>query len=92
MQKEEDVFVELSRISLREYKRKKKNFQKSKTKNLPDLEAKAAEFVTELKGESISALAEYVYKRKLILDVFEDKSAFDDIEAEKAHYEATVMI
>lgn len=90
VQKEEDIFVELSRISLREYKRKRASFQQSKKKQLPDLDAKAAEFVTELKGESISALAEYVYKRKLILDVFEDKSAFDNVEEEKAHFERVV--
>lgn len=75
-QKEEDIFVELSR----QFKRIRKDFATSKAKLLPDLEIKAKAYVAELQDESLSSLAEYIYKRKLILDVFEDKSGFDGIE------------
>lgn len=89
-QKDEDIFVELSRHSLRQYKKARRQFAEAKSKELPDIEQKAKEYVSELQDESLSSLAEYIYKRKLILDMFEDRSGFDDIDAEKAHYEKVV--
>jgi hypothetical protein len=89
-QKDEDIFVEMSRHSLRQYKKSRRQFVEAKTKGLPDIEQKAKEYVSELQDESLSSLAEYIYKRKLILDMFEDRSGFDDIETEKAHYERVV--
>ncbi len=89
-QKDEDIFVELSRQSLRQYKKARRDFAEAKTKDLPDIEQKAKAYVSELQDESLSSLAEYIYKRKLILDMFEDRSGFADIDAEKAHYERVV--
>lgn len=89
-QKDEDIFVEMSRQSLRQYKKAQRQFAEAKKKDLPDIEQKAKEYVSELQDESLSSLAEYIYKRKLILDVFEDKLGFADIDAEKAHYERVV--
>lgn len=89
-QKDEDIFVELSRQSLRQYKKKRKQFVEAKTKELPDIEQRAKAYVSELQDESLSSLAEYVYKRKLILEIFEEKTGFADIDAEKAHYERVV--
>ncbi len=89
-QKDEDIFVELSRHSLRQYKKARRQFAEAKSKDLPDIDQKAKEYVSELQDESLSSLAEYIYKRKLILDMFEDRSGFDDIDAEKAHYEKVV--
>lgn len=89
-QKDEDIFVELSRHSLRQYKKARRQFAEAKSKELPDIDQKAKEYVSELQDESLSSLAEYIYKRKLILDMFEDRSGFDDIDAEKAHYEKVV--
>ncbi len=89
-QKDEDIFVELSRHSLRQYKKARRQFVEAKSKDLPDIDQKAKEYVSELQDESLSSLAEYIYKRKLILDMFEDRSGFDDIDAEKAHYEKVV--
>jgi hypothetical protein len=89
-QKEEDIFVEMSRHSLRQYKRAKKEFSEAKKKSLPDIEQKAKQYVAELQDESLSSLAEYVYKRKLILDVFEERNKYSDIETEKSHYERAV--
>ena len=86
-QKKEDIYVELSRKSLRSYEKRKNEFKKSVSKKLPDIEAKAKDFVSELKEESISSLAEYVAKRKLILDVFEESLRFKNIETEESEYE-----
>jgi hypothetical protein len=52
MQKEEEVFVELSRQSLREYNRRKNGFLTSVKKKLPDISTKAQEYVTGLQRES----------------------------------------
>lgn len=89
-QKDEEIFVELSRQSLRQYKKARHEFAEAKNKNLPDIDNKAKAYVSELQDESLSSLAEYIYKRKLILDIFEDRSGFADINAEKAHYERVV--
>lgn len=90
MQKEEDVFVELSRQSLRQYKRRKTAFVTSVKKNLPDISAKAREYVDGLQSESLSSLAEYVMKRKLILEVFEESLKFTDVEKKSSEYEEAV--
>lgn len=90
MQKEEDVFVELSRQSLRQYKRRKNAFLTSVKKKLPDITAKAQEYVAGLQSESVSSLAEYVMKRKMILDVFEESMKFTDIEEQRSDYEDVV--
>ncbi len=90
MQKEEDVFVELSRQSLRRYKRRKNGFLTSVKKKLPDISAKAQEYVAGLQSELVSSLAEYVMKRKMILEVFEESLKYVDIEAQKSDYEDAV--
>jgi hypothetical protein len=90
MQKEEEVFVELSRQSLREYKRRKNGFLSSIKKKLPDITKKAQEYVAGLQSESISSLAEYVMKRKMILEVFEQSIKYMDVEARKSDYEDVV--
>lgn len=89
-QSEEDVYIELSRESLRTYKRRKSEFRDAIKKQLPDVDQKASDYLKELKGESISSLAEYVLKRKLILEVFEESLKFKDIDAESAEYEKVV--
>lgn len=86
-QSEEEIYIELSRKSLRSYKKRKSNFQKSVKKQLPDIHAKAQEYVAGLKQESLASLAEYVMKRKLILEVFEKSLSFKDVEGEKSEYE-----
>lgn len=89
-QKDEDIFVEMSRQSLRQYKQARREFVEAKKKDLPDIDQKAKKYVAELQDESLSSLAEYIYKRKLILDIFDEKSAFADVDAEKSHYERVV--
>jgi hypothetical protein len=90
MQKEEDVFVELSRQSLRQYKRRKNAFLTSVKKKLPDITTRAQEYVAGLQSESISSLAEYVMKRKMILEVFEEALKFTDLAAKRSDYEDVV--
>lgn len=89
-QKEEDIYLELSRRSYRDYRRRKNNFKTSVKKDLPDIDKKAKEFVNGLQSESISSLAEYVMKRKLILDVFEEAQRYTDADAQKSEYESVV--
>lgn len=84
--RKEDIFVELSRYSLRQYQRRKNAFKRSIEKKLPDVVAKAKEYVAELKQESVSSLAEYVMKRKLVLDVFEESLKFRPGTDQKSEY------
>jgi hypothetical protein len=86
-QKPEEIYVELSRQSLRTYKRRKSAFQKSVKKNLPDIAENAKKFVSGLQEESISSLAEYVTKRKMIIDVFEESMKYTDNATETSEYE-----
>ena len=90
MQKEEEIFVELSRQSLRTYKRRKNGFLSSVKKKLPDIGLKAQQYVAGLQGESISSLAEYVMKRKLILEVFEESLKYTVVDDRKSEYEDVV--
>lgn len=90
VQSPEEIFLELSRASLRQYNQKKSQFNDAKKKELPDFDDKAKAFVKELKSESISSLAEYVAKRKLILDVFEDRLKYKNVEDEKHYFEQAV--
>lgn len=86
-QSQEEIYLELSRKSLRDYQRRKGGFRSSVNKRLPDIQAKAKEYVDGLKGESLSSLAEYVMKRKLILEVFEESLKFKQIDTQKSEYE-----
>lgn len=90
MQQEEEVFVELSRQSLRDYRRRKNAFLSSVKKKLPDIAKRAQEYVSGLQDESVSSLAEYVMKRKLILEVFEEGLKYASIEERKSEYEEVV--
>lgn len=83
----EEIYVELSRKSLRSYEKRKNSFKRSAAKKLPDIQAKAAEYVSGLKQESVSSLAEYVMKRKLILEVFEESLRFKEDTTEVSEYE-----
>ncbi len=90
VQSPEDIYLELSRSSLRQYNRKKRSFNNAKTKKLPDFDQKARDFAKELKSESISSLAEYILKRKLILEVFEERLKFRNIESHSHYFEEAV--
>jgi len=85
----EEIFVELSRKSLRTYEKRKNTFKKSVSKKLPDIQKAAQDYVLTLRQESISSLAEYVMKRKLVLEVFEQSLSFKD-GGEVSEYEAVL--
>ncbi len=90
-QTEEEIFLELSRKSLRQYKKRKSDYNESRTKkNLNDITKKAADLVSGLRAESISSLAEYVTRRKLILEVFEDSLKYTDNDEKKSSYEEVI--
>lgn len=83
----EEIFVEMSRKSLRQYEKRKNAFKRSLEKKLPDIQEKAKEYVSGLKEESVSSLAEYVAKRKMILEVFEESLKYREIDEETSEYE-----
>jgi hypothetical protein len=89
-QNKEDIFVELSRQGLRTYERNKNDFRKSIRAKLPDIQEKAQKFVAGLKGESLSSLAEYVTKRKLVLETFEESLRYTNSSHEKTEYEKVI--
>ena len=89
-QSEEEVYVELSREALRTYNRRRNGFRLAVKQKLPNIEKKASEYLSKLKGESISSLAEYVLRRKLILEVFEESLRYKEVEAESSEYENVV--
>ncbi|MEK7358569.1 MAG: ATP-binding protein, partial [Bdellovibrionota bacterium] len=89
-QSEEDIFVELSRSSLRDYKRRKRGYSEAYKNELPDVEQQTEEFMQKLKEDAMSSLAEYVARRKSILEIFEAGLRYKDIEDETSHYEKIV--
>jgi len=89
-QTEEDIFLELSRQSLRHYKKIKKSFLTSVKNKSSEIIDKAREYVDGLQDESLSSLAEYVMKRKLILEVFEESLKYTDIPSGKSEYEKVI--
>jgi hypothetical protein len=89
-QTSEDIYIEMSRAALRKYTRSKNSFHEAVRKRLPNVDEKAKEFTRELKSESLSSLAEYVMKRKLILEVFEERLKYKNVEDEKYYFEEAV--
>ncbi len=89
-QTDEQIYIALSRESRRQYKKRKNDYTKSVTKNLPDIAEKAAEWVSKLHDESKSSLAEYVTRRKLILDAFDDSLKYIDNDEKKSQHEKVI--
>lgn len=89
-QSEEDIYLELSRETLRTYKRAKAGYKEAVSHKLPEINTRAAEWVQKLQNESMSSLAEYVLRRKLVLEAFEDSLKYRDIEKESSEYEKVV--
>lgn len=89
-QSEEEIFVELSRQSLRKYNRRRKEYKKSFTKGLPDIKETTDAFMLKLQKDAMSSLAEYVARRKAIIEIFEAGLKFADVESLASHYEKVV--
>lgn len=89
-QSEEEIFVELSRSSLRDYKKRKRGYAEAYKQELPDVEQQTEQFMQKLKEDAMSSLAEYVARRKSILEIFEAGLRFKDMDDETSHYEKIV--
>ncbi|BAI95839.1 hypothetical protein Sj15T_01780 [Sphingobium sp. TA15] len=89
-QSEEEIFVELSRGSLRDYKKRKRVYSEAYKKELPDIAQQTEEFMQKLKEDAMSSLAEYVARRRSIVEIFEAGLRYKDIEDETSHYEKIV--
>lgn len=89
-QSEEEIFVELSRQSLRSYNRRRKSYREAYSKGLPDVKEQTDAFMAKLKEDAVSSLAEYVARRKAILEIFEAGLRYKDDENLISHYESVV--
>lgn len=89
-QSEEEIFVELSRSSLRDYKRRKRGYADAYQKDLPNVQEQTDSFMEKLKEDAISSLAEYVARRKAILEIFEAGLKFKGAGDMVSHYEKVV--
>lgn len=89
-QSEEDIFVELSRSSLRDYRKRKRGYAEAYKKGLPDVQEQTDSFLDKLKEDAVSSLAEYVARRKSILEIFEAGLRFKEAEDMVSHYEKVV--
>jgi hypothetical protein len=89
-QSEEEIFVELSRQSLRTYNRRRKKYNDSFAKGLPDIKESTDAFMSTLQKDAMSSLAEYVARRKAIIEIFEAGLKFTDAENLTSHYEKVV--
>lgn len=89
-QSEEDIFVELSRTSLRDYKRRKRGYAEAYKKGLPNVQEQTDSFMEKLKEDAVSSLAEYVARRKSILEIFEAGLRFKGADDLVSHYEKVV--
>lgn len=89
-QSEEEIFVELSRRYLRDYKKRKREYKDAYKKALPDVEQQTEKFMQKLKEDAMSSLAEYVARRKAILEIFEAGLRFKDADDMTSHYEKVV--
>ncbi len=89
-QSEEEIFVELSRGSLRDYKKRKREYADAFKNGLPNVQQQTDSFMDKLKEDAMSSLAEYVARRKSILEIFEVGMRFKDVEDMDSHYEKVV--
>lgn len=88
-QSAEDIYLELSREARREENRTRLEYSQAKKKKA-DIDEDVKKYTAKLSKESLASLAEYVYKRKLILNAFEDKLAFSDVESKRHELEEVV--
>jgi hypothetical protein len=88
-QSTEDVFIELSRKARREENKTRAEYREAK-RTKTDIDADVKKYTEKLNRESLASLAEYVYKRKLILDAFDDKLNY--VDEDKMRYELEEIV
>ena len=89
---DEEIFKQLSIYDYRANRDIKNNIQKVLTKSIKpeEVNEKISEIVTKIGDQNRSSLAEYVAKRKGILDLLESKLGYEDAENEKRYKEEAV--
>ena len=89
---EEDIFKQLSIYDYRANKDIKKEIKDVLNKSVKpeEVDEKIAEIVTKIGDQNKSSLAEYVAKRKGILDLLESKLGYEDVENQKRYAEEAV--
>ena len=89
---DEEIFKQLSIYDYRANRDIKNNIQKVLTKSIKpeEVNEKISEIVSKLGDQNKSSLAEYVAKRKGILDLLESKLGYEDTENEKRYKEEAV--
>jgi hypothetical protein len=86
-QSEEDIFLELSRRKLRAKRKLDSEITTLKTDGVPKLEEDIHRITKALNDEKKSSLAEYVVRRKEILELLDSSIAFADAEHRKYYKE-----
>lgn len=89
---DEEIFKELSIYDYRANREIKNEIKKVLNKSLKpeEIDSKISEIVNKIGDQNKSSLAEYVAKRKGILDLLESKLGFEDIENQKRYTEEAV--
>lgn len=89
---EEDIFKQLSIYDYRANRDIKNDIKNVLSKSIKpeEIDEKIAEIVTKIGDQNKSSLAEYVAKRKGILDLLESKLGYEDIEHQKRYAEEAV--
>jgi hypothetical protein len=89
-QGEEDIFVELSRRKLRAKRKLNVEIKSFRNDMLKGMEESVQRITKALNEEKKSSLAEYVVRRKEILELLDSSLAFEDSERRK-HYKEEVI-
>lgn len=89
---DEEIFKELSIYDYRANREIKNEIKKVLNKSLKteEIDSKISEIVNKIGDQNKSSLAEYVAKRKGILDLLESKLGYEDIENQKRYTEEAV--
>lgn len=83
-QKEEDIYVELSRFRRRQARDVKRDIRDLHKNSAEEMEGKIKGIADILNAEKKGSLAEYVVKRKMILDLLDSSLSYED--PEKRNY------
>jgi hypothetical protein len=89
-QNEEDIFIELSRRKQRAKRRLDGQLKTLKEKGPDSVQDSVEQITKALNDEKKSSLAEYVVRRKAILDLLDSSLAFQDPEKRKHFKEAVI--
>jgi hypothetical protein len=82
-QSEEDIFLELGRTRFRERRSIGRDLQAIRTNLTPELQSRIGEITGKLNEAKVGSLAEYVVRRKEILELFDSALAYADPDARK---------